>query len=72
MSLTDARTKQFDRKHGVGEVPAVLIGIGVALIVLTFLLAFTIYGEIAALAGVALIVVGARSTGHRARGTRND
>ncbi len=52
--------------------PAVVIGIGVALIVLAFLLAFTIFGEIAALVGVALIVVGARSTGRRARARTKD
>ena len=52
--------------------PAVLIGIGVALIVLAFLLAFTIFGEIAALGGVALIVVGVRSTGRRAGATTKD
>jgi hypothetical protein len=72
MSVTDAGTKQFGRKHGLGGGPAVLVGIGVALIVLAFLLAFTIFGEIAALAGVTLVAVGARSTGRRGRGTRND
>jgi hypothetical protein len=50
----------------------VLIGIGIALIVLAFLLAFTIFGEVAALAGVALIVVSARMTGRRACGTTKD
>jgi hypothetical protein len=53
-------------------VPGVLIGMGIALIVLAFLLAFTIFGEIAALAGVALIVGGARMTGRRVCGTRKD
>ncbi len=52
--------------------PGVLIGIGLALIALTFLLAFTIFGEIAALAGVALLAVGARMTGRRTSGTRKD
>jgi hypothetical protein len=38
-------------------VPAALIGIGAVLIVFTFLLAFTIYGELSAVAGVACIVI---------------
>jgi hypothetical protein len=44
----------------------VLIGVGVALIVLAFLLAFTIYGEVSAVAGAVLVVFGARRTGRRA------
>jgi hypothetical protein len=52
--------------------PGIVIGLGVALTVLAFLLAFTIFGEIAALGGVALIVVGARMTGRKVGGSRED
>jgi hypothetical protein len=48
-------------------VPGALIGTGIALIVLAFLLAFTIFGEIAALAGVVLVATGARTIGYPAR-----
>jgi len=47
--------------------PGVLIGAGVLLVVLTFLLAFTIFGEIAAVLGVACIAIGAVMTGRRQR-----
>jgi hypothetical protein len=47
-------------------VAGVLIGVGVALIVLAFLLAFTIFGELSAVVGAVLIVLGARQTGRRA------
>ena len=43
-----------------------LIGFGVVLVVFTFLLAFTIYGEIAAVLGVVLIVTGALMLGRSA------
>lgn len=36
-----------------------LLGIGIVLMVLTFLLAFTLYGEICAVVGVACLVIGA-------------
>jgi hypothetical protein len=39
-------------------VPRVLIGVGALLIVLALLLAFTIFGEISAVLGVACIVIG--------------
>jgi hypothetical protein len=39
-------------------VPRVLVGVGALLIVLTILLAFTIFGEISAVLGVACIVIG--------------
>jgi hypothetical protein len=45
-----------------------LIATGVALIVLTFLLAFTIYGELCAAAGIACVVVGAVKLGGRPPG----
>jgi hypothetical protein len=47
------------------SLPGVLIGMGIALAVLAFLLAFTLFGEIAASAGVALLVVGSAMTGRR-------
>ncbi len=52
--------------------PTVLIGVGALLIVLTFLLAFTIFGDISALLGAALIVVGAVMVGRRAQGQTTD
>jgi hypothetical protein len=42
-----------------------LIGVGIALIVLTFLLAFTLYGEICGVVGVVCLVVGAVKFGQR-------
>ena len=48
--------------------PAALISIGAVLIVFTFLLAFTIYGELSAVAGVACIVIGAVLLGRRSSG----
>jgi hypothetical protein len=45
--------------------PGVLIGLGAALAILAFLLAFTVFGEVAAAAGVALVIVGAARTGRR-------
>jgi hypothetical protein len=39
--------------------PAVLIGVGGVLIVLTVLLAFTIFGVFSAVLGIACLVVGA-------------
>ena len=50
----------------------VLIGVGAVLIVFTFLLAFTIFGEISALLGVAFIVIGAMMLGRRAHGPDTD
>jgi len=52
--------------------PAALLGAGAMLIVLTFLLAFTIFGVISALLGVACIVMGAMMLGRRARGPGTD
>jgi hypothetical protein len=46
-------------------VAAVLIGLGLVFIVFAFLLAFTIFGEVSAVVGVALVVLGARRTGRR-------
>jgi hypothetical protein len=43
-----------------------LICMGVVLIVLAFLLAFTIFGEVSAVVGALLVVLGARQTGRRA------
>ena len=48
--------------------PAVLVGIGAVLIVLTFLLAFTIFGAISALLGIACLVVGATMFSQRGPG----
>ncbi|MFZ0059668.1 MAG: hypothetical protein WAL35_06435 [Acidimicrobiales bacterium] len=48
--------------------PGVLIGVGALLILLTFLLAFTIFGEISAVLGVTCIVIGAVMLGRRTRG----
>lgn len=48
--------------------PAAFFGIGAVLIVFTFLLAFTIYGELSAVAGVACIVIGAVLLGRRSPG----
>lgn len=42
-----------------------LVGLGVVLVVSTFLLAFTIYALISAVVGVACIVVGAVILGRR-------
>jgi cobalamin biosynthesis protein CobD/CbiB len=47
-------------------VPSVLIGVGALVIVLTFLLALTIFGEISAVLGVVCILVGAVTLGRRA------
>jgi hypothetical protein len=52
--------------------PAVLIGVGAVLIVFTFLLAFTIFGEISGLLGFACIVIGALMLGRRSRGPGAD
>jgi membrane-bound ClpP family serine protease len=49
-------------------VPVALISIGAVLIVFTFLLAFTIYGELSAVVGVACIVIGAVLLGRRSTG----
>jgi hypothetical protein len=48
--------------------PGVLIGIGAVFVVLAFLLAFTIFGEVSAAAGVALVIIGSRLTGRRVPG----
>ncbi len=45
--------------------PVVLIGAGAILIMLTFLLAFTIFGVISALLGMACILMGAMMLGRR-------
>jgi hypothetical protein len=52
--------------------PAVLIGVGVILMVLTFLLAFTIFGQISALLGVAALAAGAIMLDRRARRRATD
>jgi hypothetical protein len=49
-------------------VPGVLIGVGVVLILMMFLLAFTIFGAISALLGIASIAIGAVMLSHRAAG----
>jgi hypothetical protein len=46
-------------------VAKVLIGLGVLLIVLAFLLAFTIFGEISAVVGLLGVVAGALMLGRR-------
>jgi hypothetical protein len=46
----------------------VLIGAGAVLVVLAFLLAFTIFGEVSAAAGVALVIAGSAMTGRRTPG----
>jgi hypothetical protein len=45
--------------------PAVLVGVGGVLIVLTFLLAFTIFGVISAVLGITCLVVGATMLSRR-------
>ena len=45
--------------------PATLIALGVVLIIFTFLLAFTIFGVIAAVAGIACIAIGVALLGRR-------
>ncbi len=52
--------------------PAILIGVGATLIVLTFLLAFTIFGVISALLGVACIAMGTIMLGRREPGPGTD
>ncbi len=52
--------------------PIVLIGVGAVLIVLTFLLAFTIYGLISLGLGVLTIALGAHMFGRRAPGPEAD
>jgi hypothetical protein len=52
--------------------PAVLFGLGVILIVFTFLLVFTIVGEISALAGLVCIASGAMLLGRRTRRSGTD
>jgi len=49
-------------------VPTALIVIGAVLIVFTFLAAFTIYGELSAIAGVACIAIGAILLGRGSSG----
>jgi hypothetical protein len=48
--------------------PALLVGVGGVLIVLTFLLAFTIFGVISAVLGIACLVVGATVLSRRGGG----
>jgi membrane protein implicated in regulation of membrane protease activity len=48
--------------------PYVLTGVGALLILLTLLLAFTIFGMISAVLGIAFIVAGAAMLGRRRRG----
>jgi hypothetical protein len=52
--------------------PTILIGVGAVLLVFTFLLAFTILGEISALLGVACIVIGALLLGRHVHGPDTD
>ena len=47
--------------------PGVLIGVGVLLIVLTLLLAFTSFGEISAVLGLGCVGIGAAMVGRRKR-----
>jgi hypothetical protein len=49
------------------RISGLLIAIGLGLIVLAFLLAFTLYGEVAAVVGVGLVITGAAMTGRRPR-----
>jgi len=53
-------------------VPAVLFGVGAALVILTFLLAFTVFGEISALLGVLCLVTGALMIARRSHGQGTD
>ena len=46
------------QRPNIRSVPGVLIGLGVLLLVFTFLLAFTIFGELSAVLGVACLAVG--------------
>jgi hypothetical protein len=55
----------FDRR--VGTVSGLLIGVGVLLILLTFGLAFTIFGELSAVLGLAFIALGAFWLGRRSQ-----
>ena len=48
--------------------PVALISIGAVLIVFTLLAAFTIYGELSAVAGIACIAIGAVWLGRRSSG----
>jgi hypothetical protein len=50
------------------RMPGVLIGVGVILIVLTLLLAFTIFGEISAVLGLGCVAIGAVMMGRGTRG----
>jgi hypothetical protein len=49
------------------RVSGLLIAVGLGLIVLAFLLAFTVFGEAAAVVGVGLLIIGAAMTGRRPR-----
>lgn len=55
-------------RRTVIRVPGVLIGVGVLLIVLTLLLAFTIFGEISAVLGLGCVGIGAVMGSRRTRG----
>jgi hypothetical protein len=50
------------------SVPTALIALGAVLIVFTFLLAFTIFGELSAVVGVACVATGAVLLGKRSSG----
>jgi hypothetical protein len=50
----------------IRAVPGALIGLGVLLLVFTFLLAFTIFGELSAVLGVACLVAGSLMLERRA------
>ena len=58
----------FPAKAYSSSVPTALIAIGAVLIVFTFLAAFTIYGELSAVAGVVCIAIGAVLLGRRSSG----
>lgn len=58
----------FPAKAYSNSVPTALIVIGAVLIVFTFLAAFTIYGELSVVAGVACIAIGAVLLGRRSSG----
>jgi hypothetical protein len=53
-------------------VPGVLIGLGGLLLVFTFLLAFTIFGELSAVLGITCIVAGSIMLGRRSSGPVTD
>jgi hypothetical protein len=65
---TKGLTGRCDTVPSARYLPGVLIGAGAVLVVMAFLLAFTVFGEVSAAAGVALVIVGSAMTGRRAPG----